>query len=648
MNIKILDSWLREYLNTQASPKEIKDIFSLSSASIEKLENIKGDFLYDIEVTTNRVDLMSILGIAKEAEASLSQFGKNARFSSPSYKKPGEGNEENVSIKNNPKLVNRICAAVLSVKVHDSPKFIKERIEASGIRSLNNLIDVTNYVMREVGHPAHVFDFDRLPTKIIVVREASYGEKIKTLDGKEYILPGGDIVADDGEGNIIDLLGIMGLENSVVTNSTKRILFFIDNNDSHRIRKTSMTLGIRSEAAVLNEKGVDPEKAYDALLRGIELYEEIADAVVLSKIFDIYPNKAKAKKINSSSEKISKVLGIQISETEIKNILTKLDFEVSKKGNMLEVTVPTSRVQDIEIEEDIIEEVARIYGYHKLPSILQKTESIKSSKYVNPFFWEKRAKEALKYWGFTETYTNSMVSADLLEGNVEEAVTIQNPLNEDLLYMRRTLVPSLLKVISENKTYDEAKIFELTNTYHKRTNDLPRETMTLAGVIKKPNVSFYEVKGIIEQLFSNLGIKNSVFKKSQKTSLGAGVFIGKKYIGEIEVLDSDVIDFELNFEELIRHATLSKKYKPIAKYPPIIEDLTFIVPEGTPTSDLIDGIRSQSSLITEVSLLDQFGDSKTFHIIYQDPNKNLTTKEVSEIREKIIFALKEKFNATPK
>lgn len=646
MNIKILDSWLREHLKTNATPSQIKEALSLTSASVERLEKADSDYLYDIEVTTNRPDLMSVLGIAKEAEASLSQSGKNAKFLLPSFKKTADGDEEKISIKNNPKLVNRVCAVVLSVKVKSSPQFIKQRLEASGIRSLNNLIDVTNYVMREVGHPVHVFDFDKIPTKTIVIRESSVGERVKTLDGKEHKLLGGDIVADDGEGKIIDLLGIMGLENSVISESTKRVLLFVDNNDSYKIRKTSMALGIRTEAAILNEKGVDPEKAYEALLMGIKLYEEIADAIIISPIYDIYPNKVQPRKIKISQLKISKIIGVQIKDTEIKEILEELGFGVQSQNSATIVTVPTSRVNDIEIEEDIVEEVARIYGYHKLPSVLPKQENVKGSKYDNQFFWEERVKEALKYWGFTETYTNSMVSKELFEEDVKNAVTIQNPLNSDLLYMRGTIVPSLLQVLKENKEKEDLKIFELANVYLKKNNNLPSEVLTLAGVVKKTNASFFEVKGIIEQLFKDFGV-NSTFKKSQKAAIGASVYANKEHIGEIEILDNNLIDFEINFEKLLQHATLKKTYKAIAKYPPVIEDLALIVPENIETSEIIHSIQQQSPLIVEVSLLDQFANFRTFHIVYQDPGKNLTTQEVSKIRERIIGSLK-KLNVTLK
>ncbi len=646
MNIKILDSWLRDYLKTNATPPELKDILSLTSVSVERLEKINNDYLYDIEVTTNRVDLMSVLGIAKEADASLSQFKKTSEFLPLKFKKPNIINGEKINIKNNSKLVNRICAVILSVKIKNSPDYIKQRLEASGIRSLNNLIDVTNYVMREVGHPAHVFDLDKIPTRTIVIRESSKGEKIKTLDDKEYTLPGGDIVADDGEGNIIDLLGIMGLKNSVVSENSKKILFFIDNNDPYRIRKTSMSLGIRSEAAILNEKGINPDLAYDALLRGIELYQNIAEAEVISEIYDIYPNTVKEKRIEVSEKKILDVIGVEISSTEIKNILNKLGFTVFKKDH-LEVTVPTSRINDIEIEEDIIEEVARIYGYHKLPSILPKDNTLNVSNYTNQFFFEERVKNALKYWGFTETYTYSMVSADLYEGDLRDAVTIQNPLNSDLVYMRKTIIPSLLLVLKENIEKEEVKIFELANVYHKRANDLPDEISTLSGAIKKPKASFYEVKGVIEGIMTDLGI-NPDFKKSHKSAVGASVFANKKYVGEIEVLDSNVIVFELNFNEIIKNATLSKKYKPLAKYPPVVEDLAIILDKDISTQDVIEEIKKQSLLINNVSLFDEYENSRTFHIVYQDPSKNLTTQEVSKIREKIIKGLQDKFNARAK
>lgn len=644
MNIKILDSWLREYLKTTASARDLAEKLSLTSLSVEKLEKKNSDFLYEFEITTNRPDLYSVLGIAREANAVLHSCGIKSEFNKPSFKTVVNDNPFPIEIINDPKIVNRICAVVLEVKVGDSPSEIKERLEVSGIRSLNNIIDITNYVMRVIGHPAHVFDLDRLNTKKLYIKQAQRGQKIKTLDEKEHVLQGEEIVALNDRNEIVDLLGIMGLENSVVTDNTKRILFFIDNNNPSLIRKASMGLAIRTEAATLNEKGIDPELARQALNFGVELYQKISRGKILSKVLDIYPNKPEKRSVNLSLEKVKRVIGIDIDLKKLTPSLERLGFKLSLSENNLKVEVPSYRLNDIKIEEDVIEEIARIYGYHNLPSQLPQTTQIIPHQFVDNFYWETRVKNTLKNWGFTEMYTYSFVSEELYEGDEKDAVKIKNPLTEDFVFMRRTIVPSLLRAVSENKSKEEIKIFEMANVYIKKTNDLPDEILTLAGVIKKNKVSFYEVKGIVEQLLIDFRIKNYSFKNSEKSGVGASVFIGKYYIGEVEVLDHNLINFELNFEELIKHANLTKKYKPIAKYPPIIEDLAFIVPESVQTIDMVHEIQKINSLIVEVSLLDQFANFRTFHIVYQDPNKNLTTKGVSEIREKIINFLSKKFS----
>src|ERR1035437_144176 len=291
MNIKILDSWLRDYVKTKATPQKIGELLSLSSVSVERIEKLGEDFIYDIEVTTNRPDLMSVVGLARETAAVLKQNEIDAELLLPKLTKPQTPKTKLITVKNDPKLVNRICAVVMDVKVGESPKEVKERLEASDTRSLNNIIDVTNYVMKTIGHSTHVFDFDRLDTKTLTIRESKKDEQITTLDEKTYSLNGGEIVAVNDKNEIVDLLGIMGLANSVVTEKTKRILYFIDNNQPTKIRKASMSLGIRTEAAVVNEKNLDPELTYDALLFGIEMFEKNASGKIASDIIDIYPNK---------------------------------------------------------------------------------------------------------------------------------------------------------------------------------------------------------------------------------------------------------------------------------------------------------------------------------------------------------------------
>ncbi|MBI2621579.1 MAG: phenylalanine--tRNA ligase subunit beta [Candidatus Levybacteria bacterium] len=688
MQIKIVDSWLREFLETKASASEIARQLSLTSVSVGQTEPARyasagvaggkagDDYTYDIEVTTNRPDLMSVAGIAKEATASLSGNGIAAKYIPPKTPKVAEGDISfPIEIKNDPKLVNRIMAVVLEVNIGKSPKEIANRLELSGIRSLNNLVDVTNYVMREIGHPAHVFDYDLLNTKEMIIRGSKKGEIITTLDGKEYRLLGGDIVADNGEGEIIDLLGIMGTANSVVNEKTKRILFFLDNNNPDRIRQTSMSLGIRTEAAIVNEKGVDPEFMELALKRGIELYQQIAQGKVVSKILDVYPNKPKTQTVKVSLEKINKIIGVGINPNIATEILQKLGFKVSAHLGFFKVEVPSERINDIKIEEDIIEEIARIYGYHRIPSIIPSFLSDKTIPYANNFYWEDRIKSALKYWGYTEVYTYSLVSEDLFDGPINNAIKLKNPLTSDMVYLRNTLVPSLLEVAENNKAKEIIKIFELANTYHKsqkarstshstvspstvssgrRTRsdrigsgqNLPKEKLTLAGLIKKTGVSFFEVKGLIEALFDDLEIKN--YKVKNRVEGGAEISIENENVGYIEILNSNLIDFEINFEILLKNATNKKVYKPLAKFPAVFEDITFVLDEAVSTQDVIEEISLQSFLIREVKLKDQFENARTFHIIYQAEDRNLTSKEVSEIREQVISAISSKFNARVK
>lgn len=652
MNIKILDSWLREHVKTDAKPAKIGELLSLTSVGVERIEKYKNDIVYDIEVTTNRPELMSVMGLAREAATVLPQNGIKASLVEHRLEMPRVSikNSPKINIKADPKLVRRVLAVVLEVTIKDSPQVIKDRLESSEIRSLNNAIDVTNYIMRETGHPTHAFDYDRIKNHTLIIRESKKGEKIKTLDKKEYVLSGGDIVADDGTGEINDLLGIMGTENSVVSKDTKRILFFIDSVEPNHIRKTSMEHGIRTEAAVLNEKGLNPEHAERAFIMGIKLFQKIADAKIVSDIIDIYHEKPKANVISVTEQKINQVVGIQIPLKQSAEILTKLGFEVKQKDTTLEVTVPPELAgEDMLIPEDLIEEIARIYGYHNIPNKLPAiTDAAPVHVEDNEFYWEDRVRDAFKYWGFTEVYTYPMVSEELSIKPVEQSVKIQNQLSDDMVYMRRSLIPSLEQVVKENLDHEVIKIFEIANVYEKNGRNLPKQMLRLGGLIRKPKVSFAEAKGYLEQLFEDTGVANTSWKLLEGTRYGATVFVGKEELGVVEIIDEATIDFELDFDIVLKHVVLKKVYKPISKFPPIVEDMAVIAPVDVLTGDLMEAIAKQSALIADVSLLDKYKDTRTFHIIYQSHQKNLTDKEVGEVREKIIKMLKDKFGAVLK
>jgi len=610
------------------------------------MEKVGDDVVYDIEITTNRPDLMSVEGIAREASAVLPEQGFKAIFKSHknSVSLQTVAKSELLTIQNDKTLVNRILAVVLEVELGPSPEVVSKRLEKTGIRSINNVVDVTNYIMREVGHPSHVFDYDRLPNHTLIIRKSKKGEGIVTLDEKEYELPGNDIVADDGNGTIVDLLGIMGTANSVVTDTTKRVVLFLDNNNPNLLRKTSMNLGIRTEAAVLNEKGVDPELALPTLLRGIELLQQNAHANVISPIIDIYPNKSPRKTVSVSKEKIRSVIGIEIPDETIKQILTHLDFSVTKSKNGFLVNVPSKRTDDIEIPEDIVEEVARVYGYHKIPNNLPTlSEQNYYHQDKNEFYWIGKIKEAFCFWGFNEIYSYSMVSEDLLDGPTENAVKLKNPLTSDHEYLRRTLVPSLLQVCMENKKRESQKLFEIANVYIKSKGGLPDERLHLACVIKNEGFSFPEAKGVVEQLFKTIGITKYSFEKKNDGIEGATIKIAESYIGSIEI--GDEISFELDLFELLKHASAKKIYVEPAKFPPIIEDVRIEIAPHYGFQKVVKTIKEVNELVHEVTLLDVYDTKKTFRITYLNRMANLTNEDITPIREEIYSILTTKFKA---
>lgn len=663
MNILVPDSWLRQYLDTKATPKQLKDCLSLCGPSIERINKVENDYVYDIEITSNRVDMASVYGIAREAAAILPRFNLPAalkEFKTRDIEKPQK--EIPIEIIDAEKICNRVLGVVLEIDgVSKSSEEMKTRIEKSGVRSLNNLVDITNYIMLEIGHPCHVFDYDRIKTHKLILRFAKKNEPIVTLDDKKYLLNEEDVVIDDGTGKVIDLPGIMGTENSVVNENTKRILFFIESNNPSLIRKTSMRYGIRTMAATINEKHPDPELAKQALLYGVELYQKLAGGKILSNLIDIYPHKEKINALTTDREFIVKRLGIDLSNQDIIEILKSLNFKVAENKSLLEITPPSYRQFDIQIPEDIVEEVARIYGYHNLPNNLM-TGHIPVTKKPVDLPVEEKAKTILKYLGLTETYSYSMLSEDLLKKSgmgTNEILKISNPLTEELVFMRKSLIPQMLNNLALNqKLQNQISFFELSKTYLPRTDDLPLEENYLCiGLL---NSDFQKLKGILEVLFEELEIfdlsikpsqKNQLFNngqaaeiKSDNTSLG--------YIGNINnhILNNfgitkNVCLLEINFRRAIEYVSKTKIFKSIPNYPPITQDLALTLKSKTYIEDVINAIKTINPLVKEAYLYDSYEDRKTIRVVYQDYQKTLTEEEIRPIREKILQTLEEKFGA---
>lgn len=646
MNIQISDSWLREFIETKATPEQIGECLSLCSQSVEKIIDDHGEKVYDIEITTNRPDCLSVYGIARELAAILPRFNVPATLKNIPIAKiitPSTALPLHVKI-TKPDLCPRFTAFIYdNITIKHSPEFVQKRLNASGIRALNNVIDISNYLMLELGQPMHTFDYDKILGQKMILREAKEGEEIVTLDDQTRKLHEGIIIIEDGEGRIVDLCGIMGAKNSETDENTKRVLLFVQTYNPMKIRKACQLLGFRTEAASRFEKGMDPEGVIPTMERATLLFKEWCNGKIASDLIDIYPNPQKEKTVSVSKEKVDSLVGIDIPITESENILKNLGFETKIEKDMLTCTVPHWRYNDVSIPEDLVEEIARVYGYHNLPNVLPPVTTLDKSKDIT-FDWEYKIKTALKYWGFTEVMSYSLTNKNLAT-NPENQLKIANPLTEDLVYLRTSLIPSLLNIIDQNQNEEEINIFEMANVYLPNgKTELPDEIMHLT-IAEAGENKYLHLKGIMEVLFQELGIENYSLKLEKSTNMEnyTVISVGDKEVG---IISNSTLDLEI--DKIISMSSGTKKYLPPSKYPPIIEDLSFVIQPKTYVGDLIDEIKQASEFVNNVTLIDSYQNTRTFRIEYQSKTQNLSDKEIKPIREKIINLLSAKFQVQVK
>ncbi|MBU1472651.1 phenylalanine--tRNA ligase subunit beta [Patescibacteria group bacterium] len=667
MNILVPDNWLREYLKTKATPDEIKEYLSLCGPSVERINKVSDEIVYDIEVTGNRPDSMSVAGIAREAAVILPRFGIKASLVGDPYQ------EQTVfpkivrprlklKIITDPALNPRWTSVVFdNVKIGASPEWLKKQLDLIGVRSLNNVIDITNYLMHAYGQPAHVFDYNQIGKASMTLRLSKKGEVLTTLDGKRRILPGGDIVIEDGTGKLIDLCGIMGGENSSVKSATTNVVLFLQTYDPARIRKTAMTIALHTEAATLFEKGTDTELVLPVFIQAISLIRQLAQANIAGDVLDLYPRPYKPPRISVRKEKLSSYIGARVDDTQIKDILSDLGFKPQCTNDAVSVRVPSYR-RDVTIDVDIIEEIARIYGYRHIHGKLPEGEPpvvIPDMKLA----WEEEIKIRLRDWGYTELYTYSMISEDLMDAfglNKAKAYKIANPLSQDWVYMRPHLFPSIFEAVRQNlKLTNELRVFELSMAYQYRSDDLPLEIPTL--IVVWTGDKFLEAKGLGEAIFALFGIPlpqepedggNQPFDIYGSKCLRLGSFgsLGElcpAFLAKAGV-QSPLTQLYLDFVKLVEKANPVKTYTPISKYPESYEDLAFIVPPGTHIWPMIQVLSKVDPLIKHISLMDSFNQTRTLHIIYHDPRKNLTDDDIRPVREKLLKVAAEKFQSVLK
>ena len=658
MNIKITDSWLREALETSADSATIQKLVSLSGPSIERLDKKEGELIYDIEITTNRVDAASVYGFAREACTILERHSIPAKLAPLSVFQLDKDLSPEIDIEDKSKLTRRILAVVIEdVNVMESSAKIKKRLGLAGIRSLNNLIDITNYVMLEVGHPLHVFDLARIKTGKLVIRQAKDGEMLITLDGKKSKLTAKDVVIDDGTGRIIDLPGIMGCENSVVTNETRKILLFAEVNDPVRIRKTSMRLGIRTLAASYNENAPDQELAQTAVLRAVKLYQELTGGKVKGGLIDVHYEPEPTQEVYATLSDFEKYMGVKITQTEVRNILESLGFQSNgASGNKLGFKVPSTRLRDIKSKEDLIEEVARIYGYDRLGSNLPPFSYV-TDEYIRhceqDYQVEKRLKYLLSDLGFFELYNYSMISEreNQLFSLPKSAICMVNPMSEDLVYFRQSLVPSLVKDAGINKVATNLKIFELANVYLPRTGDLPEEKRMLTMLIKG---DFFKLKGLVESIFSmgNISLKFEPTNKYPylEPSESVAILVKDRIVGYLGTLSkktthalqlkSEYVVAEIAFEAFAANFMFQRPISEAKAREIYIEDITYEFKEGKSWENTTSALKAAFPQIVKLEFLSQYENYFTLRIYTASTSGSILNQMTAYLESQLKLKLK--------
>lgn len=662
MDIKLSHTLLSDYLTTKTSPKEIARCLSLCGPTVDHLHQNKKDTTYDIEIINNRIDSASAIGIAREAVAILPQFKHSAKLKNNPYnlklsslgKLPSSAPVKLV-VKNKGILTRFACIALKNVTIKPSDTKTQNLLKSSGLRPLNNVIDISNEITLRLGQPVHVFDLDKIKGKKMVVRYSRSGEKITTLDGKTHLLKGKDIVIEDGEGNLIDLCGIMGGSLSEVDSKTKNVLYCVQVYQPQAIRRTSIYLQQRTLASQIFEKNPDPNMALPALIKGTQMLQKRTGATISSNLLDYYPKPLKKKTVTVDLNWLNRFVGIIIPRRQIISILKALGFTVKQKSSSLVCQIPSWRHQDINLKQDLAEEVARIYGYFRLPSNLPPTQ-LKSFTQEPLLYWETQAKKILSLSGFTEIYNSSLVSSNLFSQvnlDIKPSLRLKNPLTQDQAYLRRSLIPQILENLSHNqpRVKQSLRIFELSNIYLPQDKDLPEERSVLVYATDQDDYRHH--KGYFEHLAKKLHLKNLSYKTPDhpsslwNQSQTVEVYSGKTFLGLIGKIQPEVCHqlklkgniylTNLNFQTISQLSTNLHKVKSLIQHAPIIEDIN--IQSSLPVNTLLKKIKKFSPQIQQLTYLDSYQNKHTFRVIFNDRKKSLTQKEVNSLKKKLIQKL---------
>ena len=641
------------------------------------------DTVFELEITPNRPDCLSHIGIARELSA---YYGKELKYPETEINSEiSEKTSDNVKVSiEDSNLSRRYVTRILkNVTVKKSPKWLKERIESVGLRSINNIVDVSNFILMEMNHPNHVFDLDKIEGNEIKVKSAVKGDKLVTLDEQERELEDGDIVICDNK-KILALGGVMGGLDSEVTDNTKNILLEVAQFNPQNVRKTSRRLTLSSDSSYRFERGIDVEDSIKVINRLANLIQEVAGGEILNGYVDVYPVPYENKVAELNFERLNRFVGKVIPREKVIEILRNLEIDVKDNGEMLTLTAPSYR-GDLELEQDYFEEVIRMYGFDNIENILPRVDINKNST-LDTTKLTDRVKTICASVGLKEVINYSFIPKDALQKlkftgvSEDKLIDISNPITEDFVTMRPTLLYSLIKNAKDNmnRNVSNIRFFEVSRTFEK-AEELAKEDIKVGIILagendktlwnpKPVHYDFYDLKGIVEEIFSKLKFQSFSIKRSVQTEFHPGrsadIFVGKEYIGSFGEIHPDVLEnfglnkktvlvAEFNIELIKKYINKPFVYQGIVKYPAVPRDLALVMNENILVGDVLKTIEKIDKKVEKVELFDIYQGigvepgkkSVAISILLRDNSKTLEEKEINDIIDKILAKMKKDYMA---
>lgn len=679
--MKISLNWLKEFVDVSAELRSLKRDLTMLGLNVESTAQAGDDWVLDLEVTTNRPDWLSHYGVAREVAAFYRQPLKRPEIQVKESKAAATG-EISIEIAD-PDLCARYCGRVLKgVQVKPSPAWLQKRLEAVGQRSINNVADVTNYVLLELGHPLHAFDLAHVQEKKIIVRRARAGELLRTLDGVNRTLTADNLVIADGR-RAVALAGVMGGEESEISSTTRDVLLESAWFDPFSIRRTARSQGMHTEASHRFERGADVEMARLAIDRTASLIAELAGGEILRGVVDVYPRPYKGAELSLRPSEILRILGVDVSREETERILRALGFQMIREGEAGWRVTPRSFRVDIAREVDLIEEVARHYGYDHLPARVRPAPPRVRQLADTRREKEHTVSEILVGLGYREIIPMSMVDPQENAHFTERPpVVLANPLSQEASALRSTTVPSMVRALRWNLDRDRSdlRLFEVGKTYTRRVGMLPEETQVLTlgfagirlplafyeqpkeGEKKEKELTFHDLKGDLETLLEAFAVPDLGFEPVARdyfepghggrfVSGGETLAVFGELSGEVRrqyKLRQKVWLAEVDLDQLLALSLRPRTFKPFSKFPPVERDFSLLVPEGIPYSGLAESIKGLGlEEIQSFRPVERFEggsipaghSSLLLRVTFQSQTHTLTSEEIADASARILAAL---------